>query len=566
MRIDSPGFAAGFFLSGACGRCATPAGGGPVPWGVRKLLIILGILFVLLIVAGAAITAVVLLSPGKVRRVVGGETRLLDYLGAQVVGIANAQLVPELSFETIRYDPPYTLSLGGVRLTAPDSTRVLDLGRMEVTLAETPRMGEPIRVASLKLSNGAISLINDPAANGGAGGLRGLSPLVKPRPERERTEAERPEFSLSHVLVLSKIVIEGIDLVYDAGDGSAPMRLDALAADLDIVPVSDTGLEGAGWYELKLASGRKPGLELDLDGRINIDSFELALNRVTAVMQLDDQTATTLPPQLATLVNTHQLRGAVRAVVTGRVPLMDPGAAELDVQAGLTNGRGVFGEYQIPLDSVELTAGMASRVVDLRSLGVQALGGTMTGEGRIALDGDARVSWDLQGMDLREMLASRPADQPPKMAGKVTSTGSVRAPMSDPMAGLSGAGQIDVREGRLVNVPILSDLVSVMQVTGLTGNTLRDSFSSPFTITPAGVRLENFDFRTPAVAARGSGTMGFDGTLDFSVNGGPVESIQNRLGPIGGILGKITDQFVTYRVRGTTAEPKVSVQPLGIGG
>ncbi len=532
---------------------------------MRKLLVLLGVLFVLLVIAGAAITAVVLLSPGKVRQVFGGETRLLDYLGAQVVGIANSHLVPDLSFQTIRYDPPYTLSLGGVRLTAPDSTRVLDLGRMDITLAETPRMGQPIRIARLELRNGAVNLINDPAANGGEGGLRGLSPLVTPRPERERTDAEKPEFSLSNVLVLSKIVIDGIDLVYDAGDGSSPMRLDALAADLDIVPISDTGLEGTGWYELKLASGRKPGLELDLDGRINIESFELALNRVTAEVDLDDQTATTLPPRLAAVVNRHQLRGLMRAVVSGRVPLMDPGKAELDLHAGLTNGRGVFGEYQIPLDSVELRAGMASGVVDLRTLGVQALGGTMTAEGRVVLDGDARLSWNLQGMDLRALLATG-GGQTPRMAGKVTSTGGVRAPMADPMAGLSGAGQIDVREGRLVNVPILSDLVSVMQVTGLTGNTLRDTFSSPFTITPTAVRLDNFDFRTPAIAARGSGTIGFDGTLNLSVNGGPLESIQNKLGPIGGILGKITDQFVTYRVRGTTADPRVSVQPLGIGG
>lgn len=534
---------------------------------MRKVLVLLGVVFVLLLVAGSVVTAVVLLKPGKIQQIIGGETRLLDYLGAQVIGIANSHLVPDLSFETIRYDPPYTLSLGGVRLIAPDSTRVLDLGRMDITLAETPRMNQPIRIARLELRNGAVNLINDPAANGGEGGLRGLSPLVTPTPEREKTTTEKPEFSLNSVLVLSKIIIDGIDLVYDAGDGSAPMRLDALAADLDIVPVSDAGLEGGGWYELKLASGRKPGLQLDLDGRINIESFELALNRVTAEVELNDQTATTLPPQLATMVNQNQLRGSMRAVVSGRVPLMDPGKAELDLQARLTKGRGVFGEYQIPLDSVELKAGMASGVLDLRTLGVQALGGTMTADGRVVLDGDARVSWNLQGMDLRSLLAAgAPAGQPPKLAGKVTSTGSVRAPMANAMAGLSGAGQIDVREGRLVNVPILSDLVSVMQVTGLTGNALRDTFSSPFTITPTAVRLDHFDFRTPALAARGSGTIGFDGTLDLSVNGGPLESIQNKLGPIGGILGKITDQFVTYRVRGTTEKPKVSVQPLGIGG
>ncbi len=527
---------------------------------MRKLLVLLGIVFVLLVIAAGAVTAVFLLSPGKVKQLVGGETRLLDYLGAQVVGIANTHLVPELSFETIRYDPPYTLSLGGVRLTAPDKTRVLDLGRMNITLAETPRVGQPLRIASLEMSNGAINLIQDPVT----GGMRGLSPLVEPGPVREKDLATKPEFNLSNVLVLQKIVISGIDLVYDAGDGSAPMRLDALSANLDIVPVTDAG---AGWYELKLASGRKPGLELDLDGRINIESFELALNRVTADVQLNDQTATTLPPQLATLVNTHQLRGALRAVVTGRVPLMDPGAAELDIQAGLTQGRGVIGAYQIPLDSVELKAGMASRILDLRSLGVQALGGTMTAEGRIALDGDARLSWEAQRVDLQTLLlAGAPAGQPPRMAGKLTSTGSVRAPMADPMAGLSGAGRISVTEGRLVNIPVFSKLLAAMHATGLMANAQRDTFSSPITITPAGVRLEGFDFRTTGVAVRGTGLIGFDSTLDLSVNGGPLESVQNRLGPIGGVLGKITDQFVTYRVRGTTAEPKVSVQPLGIGG
>lgn len=525
---------------------------------MKKLLILLGVVFLLLLVAGGAITAVALLSPGKLRQFVEGETRLLDYLGAQVVGIANTHLVPELTFETIRYEAPYTLSLGGVRLVAEDSTRVLDLGRMTVVLAETPRVGQPLQIASLTLSNGAVNLIQ------GEDGFRGLSPLVEPPDERERTEAERPEFSLSNVLVLKQIVIEGIDLVYDAGDGAPPMRLDALAARLDIVPATDAG---AGWYELRLASGRTPGLELDLDGRINIDSFDLAINRLTAEMALDDQTATTLPPQLATLINQYQLRGALRATATGRVPLLDPANAELDLDASLDRGRGVFGEYQVPLDAVTIRAGMASGVVDLRTFEVDALGGRMTAEGRVVLDGDATLSWNLAGMDLRQMLASRPADQAPKMAGIVTSTGRVRAPMAEPMTGLSGAGQIDVRQGRLVNIPVLSDLVRVMEVAGLTGGAnLNDSFSSPMVITPQGVRLENFDFRTPAAAARGTGTLGFDGTLDFSVNGGPLESIQNRLGPLGNLLGKITDRFVTYRVRGSVAEPRVSVQPLGVGG
>lgn len=531
-----------------------------VPSGVKKILILLGVVFLLLLVAGGAITAVMVLQPGKLRQIIEGETRLLDYLGAQVVGIANAQLVPDLSFETIRYEAPYTLTLGGVALVAQDSTRVLDLGQMIVTLKETPRVGEPLKIARLTLSNGAINLIRD----ADSGGFRGLSPLVEPPEELEEEIADKPEFRLSNVLVLDKIVVSGINLVYDAGDGSAPMRLDALAADLDIVPATDAG---EGWYELNLASGRKPGLEVDLDGRINIETFELALNRVTAIAQLSDATATTLPPQLAAIVNANQIRGAMRATATGRVPLMAPAEAELNLEASLDEGNAVFGEYRIPIDSLNVRADMASGVVDLRALELAALGGTMTADGRVVLGGDASLGWTIAGMELRELLASRPADQQPKMAGVVNGAGRVRAPVAAPMGGISGAGDIAVTEGRLVNIPVFSDLVEVVQLTGLTGSEgFSDSFRSPFTLSPQGLTLDGFEFRTPALAARGGGTMSFDGVLDFSVNGGPVEALQNRLGQLGSILGKITDRFVTYRVRGTVAEPSVAVQPLGIGG
>ncbi len=526
---------------------------------MKKVLVLLGVIFALLIVAAAAITAVVLISPGKVRRFVTGETTLLDYLGTQVVGIANTHLTPELGYDRIRYEPPYTLALGGVRLDAPDGTRVLELGSMTIVLAETPALNRPLRIASLSLSNGAVRLIQDPDA----GGFRGLSPLVKPGEDRERRTRERPEFRLADVLVLEKIVIDGIDLVYDAGDGSEPMRLDALRADLDIVPAADAG---PGWYDLRLASGRRPGLQLDLDGRINIESFDLDLRRLEARAELDDRTANTLPPQAAAAVNRYQLRGEARAALTGRVPLTAPANAEVTLDAGLTGGRAVFGEYQIPIDSLSLRAGLSSGVVDPLALEAAALQGRFTANGRVVLGTDAHLAWEVTGMDLRELLASRPADRPPKMAGAVTSTGSVRAPVADPLAGLSGAGDLAVREGRLVNVPVLSDLVSVMELTGLAQTRLTDSFSSPLIFSPEGVRLEGFDFRTAALAARGSGVVRFDGSLDLSVNGGPLESVQNKLGKLGSIFGQITDRFVTYRVRGTVSAPSVSVQPLGIGG
>lgn len=522
-------------------------------------------MFLLILLAIGGGVAYFLLQPGgtlkeKAEGLVEGESRLLDYLGEQVVGIANAQLVPELSYERIRYDPPYTLSLGGVKLTAPDGTHVLDLGSMVVTLGEVPKRGEPIKIEKIALSNGAVNLVRDQAI----GGLRGFSPLVEPKPEREQTARANPEFKLSNVLVLDKLTIEGIDLVYDAGDGSQPMRLDALSADLDIVP-DDT--MGEGWYDLALKSGREPGLEIDLDGALNINSFDLQIDRLTADTTLDSQTATTLPQQLASIVSQYELRGELQSAVSGRIPLLDPGNAELSMDATLNGGRAVFGEYQIPLRTVTMNAGLSSGVVDLRNAQIEALEGTGTVNGRVVLGGDANLEWNISGMRLRDLLATRNPDQPPKLAGIIQSTGRARFPLESPMENISGAGNIDITNGRLANIPVITDLVEVIEVTGMLGNdTYRDTFKSPFTLAPKGVTFDGFNFTTPAVTARGTGTVGFDGSLDMRVNGGPVEAIQGQLGGLGKILGAVTDGLVTYRIRGTVSEPKVAVQPLGIGG
>ena len=60
---------------------------------------------------------------------------------------------------------------------------------------------------------------------------------------------------------------------------------------------------------------------------------------------------------------------------------------------------------------------------------------------------------------------------------------------------------------RTMMVTAETDIRRVMEATGLTGgNVYRDSFSSPIVLSPQGVTLNDFDFRTPAVAARGKGS------------------------------------------------------------
>ena len=59
--------------------------------------------------------------------------------------------------------------------------------------------------------------------------------------------------------------------------------------------------------------------------------------------------------------------------------------------------------------------------------------------------------------------------------------------------------------------------------------------------------------------------MFFDSRVDFRFNAGPLEKLQSALGPLGDLMGAVTDQLMKYHVTGTLSEPEFSVKPLGLG-
>jgi hypothetical protein len=66
------------------------------------------------------------------------------------------------------------------------------------------------------------------------------------------------------------------------------------------------------------------------------------------------------------------------------------------------------------------------------------------------------------------------------------------------------------------------------------------------------------------VAARGGGTMWIDKRLDFKLNAGPIEKMQDMMGKqIGGAIALVTDQAIAYRVLGTADDPKIQAEVGG---
>lgn len=529
----------------------------------RKLaFIVVGLLILAGVVGGAAIYYATRAGSGSF------SDRLAQYLGEQVVGIANTYLVPDLAFDTVRYESPGTLRLTGVTLTAPDDTRVLAVNELTVALAEVPKLGKPIRIKSITIDDGEVNIVRDAAT----GEIRGLVPMTERSVSKEAEADVEENFRLSSVLVLEHVEIHNVDLAIDLGDGSGPMRIDGFDLALDVKEAADQPgtPSGPGWYALAFTSGRAPGLQLDVDGRFNVDTFDAFVSSCTGTVDLQPETYDTLPGAIAQALRERDARGKLRLDVSGSVPLTDPIAgSKLDLVATLTALNVAAGEYRFPVDEAVAKVNLASGLATLTSFDAKAINGTIAATGEFNLTAAAmpsHLAWNLDGLDVEQLLRGQGPDAP-DLAGIVTGAGTASTNLADPLASMSGSGEVHLRDGRVLVIPGLTQLGKLASVATFGQATDKNhKADATFTLTGTGVHLDSSEVVTAALAARATGTIGYDTSLDLDVNAGPLEKLQDTLGGVGKLIGKVTDQLVTYKVEGTTADPKVRVAPLGIGG
>ena len=101
------------------------------------------------------------------------------------------------------------------------------------------------------------------------------------------------------------------------------------------------------------------------------------------------------------------------------------------------------------------------------------------------------------------------------------------------------------------------------EAAGGDGDALTDSAEGRVSFAGDCVRLDSFEGRSGAMGMRGTGTVGFDETLNLRMNAGVLEKLQDSLGGLGKAWAKMSDAVAGYRVSGTLRKPEVSLE---IGG
>lgn len=519
---------------------------------MKKLAVVVVVLAVIGVGAFAAM---------KLVRGGGFAAGLDNWVAQQVVRIGNAYLVPEIKFDSFKYDYPGTLDLTGVTLTAPDGTQVAKAAGARITLAEIPKMNQPIVIERIELRDAALRLIATPE-----GGFKGLVPFVKGQAIAQQDMVEE-DVRLSRVLRIRKLSLENGSIEYDDATGAPPMVLGGLTLAMDIDEKPDQG----GWYAIKTSSKVGGLADLDMKGRVNLDSFAANFEMLKLATDLGENTYGILPPQLQQLAREHEMRGRINASATGDVMLRDWRSSRLEANLDVRDFNIAWGEYKVPIETGSFPITLSEKRLNMPRGALELLGGTAALSGLsvdLATESmPTRAQWEVRDLDLQKMLrVATPAGKPPKLAGTLMTAGEFSLEANRVPASVGGRGELHLKDGRIAEMPVLQQILEVANLWGKVGEFARldHSVDAAFDLTGEGARVTSLDVQTPVIALRGDGMVFYDTQLDLMLNGGPVEKIQGLLGKVGDVIGKVTDRLVGYRVRGTLAKPEVSVSPLGL--
>ena len=497
-----------------------------------------------------------------------GTTGIEHWVGRQLASIANAYLNPVLTFDHLDYQYPSTVVLENVQLTSEsisgsgEAIEILSVERLTLELLEVPKGGQPFSIERLVLESPVLRFIEDPVPGGS---IIGYSQLVKTVDDQISATMGAPE--LSEVFQIRWLAVRRATLEYDPATlGHPVMQIDDISSELALEPTE------AGLYAIDTKLRRSPMVELSLTGQFHLDRMDLNVDKLVLSMDVNREQDKTLPPQVQAFLQTHDITGRLHLVGKGTLPRLNWERSDLSAQIELANGHFSVGPYRFPVSHLSVKTRLRERQLLVDTLDATALKGSIKSDGRFDLSapyhGDAAVR--IQDLAVEEFWStgSGNGEGEAPLAGRLQAMIRLAAPMDALATQATGEGEIRLREGRIARFPLVSVLSDAMGKAGDL-HQIHKNRSKPISVIDVELRFEgdhahltSFAMSGAGYAARGEGRVYFDSTVDLQLNAGPIEKIQDKLGDVGHLLGKMTDALTKYTVTGTITQPKIGVKIL----
>ncbi len=216
----------------------------------------------------------------------------------------------------------------------------------------------------------------------------------------------------------------------------------------------------------------------------------------------------------------HKVGGDLTATGRGvfRLDRLDDSRAEAAV--ALEKARVSVGENTWPADRVRVDATYDGGSVN-GHVTAELLGGQITSEFAVGLGERPTVTatWTAAGVRLEHALGVVREGEP-EYAGIISGQGNVRSRGNDWRETIAGEGNVAIREGRLMKLPVVRDLLNAFQSAearlGLTPRN-RDQADIQFELTPTAMRIVSGNITAGMFAFQGTGLVYYDQRLDLTV-------------------------------------------------
>jgi hypothetical protein len=510
----------------------------------------------------------------------GSSAPIESWIGSQLLAIGGSYLNPELHFDRLTYQRPRTVLLDNFSLASPDPAHsgqkvvILAAKQLRLELTEIPRLHQPVKFNEVTLDSPEFRAVaitpGSPGFVGFANLLKGSPPASAPgnstpagaAPPTTSSDAG-PPMKVSDFLQIHHVEIKNGLILYDPRIArQTPMQLDGINLQMEFAPSTTPGT-----YAIQTVIDRKPVFQLDVNGQINIDTFTAEFAKLNLALDLQEQNAHFLPPELQALLKSIDLSGQLQIAAKGTLPVSDVRKADMHATVDLAAARAAMGAYRFSIDALTADIDVQNGSTVLKKADARLLGGEIHLAGTMPMDPTApsHLELDARGIRIEQTIRSVDPNQLPPYAGNIAATVNFTAPLSAWNTQAGGSGTVSLREGRIENLPFLGHIVTTLygilsKTLGQRAHGLNDTADARFTFAGDHVQVESLTGQFGALALRGAGTIGFDQQLNLRINAGPMEKMQGSLGVVGSIWASASDALAGYRVTGMLTNPQVSLE------
>jgi hypothetical protein len=498
-------------------------------------------------------------------------------------------------------EPVAVVNVRNFRLTGDDPLSpgegldFVSWDNVNVALASLPKVGQPVAINRIVIEHPAVRAIAMEPESKELAGFSALQSMVAnqtpPTTETSTTlpstRRGMPMLRLSDLVHLGQLEIADASIDYNPRlDRTVPMSLEHIHAKVDM------DSEDAQGYRFDVLIPSKPDFNLEIAGRIDVDTMVVKPLTVDLTTQIGKDPQTYLPPQVQRMLAPYDPVGSLDAHVDAALPLLDPRAGDFTTELKLDDVKATVGQYRIPVDHVRLPVrfgGGQVEFLDCSSMGgptISAFQGTANLTGTVKLNDrlDSTIKLNEDGMLLQALMADKITEPRKQLIGAVhldlnlvnapvmvilakampPSTQPADPPTSQASADLPenwGSAHVELTQARLVGLELIQGMSNYAK-TAFTDLFNRQSKDKPRSVVPKEsaqvtctfdgdhITISQMHYEGEDIAADGKGYVTLTQQVDLNVTGGLISKL-GALGGVGTWIKKANDSLLYYHVFGT---------------